>query len=117
MFRPEGTVAGMSFAGGALAVAQLRKLVAPLGALHLDHVGTSQIGGADLIPLQQAGVPVAEVDQDVATYFDWHHTAGDTLDKIDAHDLALDVAAFAFLTHALAESGERLPPPSPPPRW
>jgi hypothetical protein len=103
-------------AGGAQALALIRKLQMPFSALRLDDVIATDEAGADLIPLQKAGVPVLAVNQDMTHYFDWHHTAADTLDKVDAVDLALNVAAFAWITHALAESGERLPPP-PPPTW
>jgi len=70
---------------------------------------SSDEAGADLIPLQAAGVPVLGVNQDMSSYFDWHHTAADTVDKIDPVDLALVVATFSVLTQALAETPERLP--------
>jgi hypothetical protein len=63
-------------------------------------------------------VPVVDVRQDMSTYFDWHHTAADTLDKIDPVDLALMVAAFATVTHAAADSPELLPRTTPSkPSW
>jgi Zn-dependent M28 family amino/carboxypeptidase len=40
-------------------------------------------------------VPVLSLNQDATTYFDWHHSANDTLDKIDAKDLDQNVAAWA----------------------
>jgi Iap family predicted aminopeptidase len=70
--------------------------------------------GADLLPLQAAGVPVAAVEQDVSQYFDWHHTAGDTVDKIDANDHTRAAAAFAGLTWTLADMPGRLPKPPVP---
>ncbi|MBY0420962.1 MAG: M20/M25/M40 family metallo-hydrolase, partial [Parvularculaceae bacterium] len=48
-------------------------------------------GGADVGPLRDAGVPVFELNQDGSAYFDYHHTANDTLDKIDREDLAQNV--------------------------
>jgi Zn-dependent M28 family amino/carboxypeptidase len=112
-----GRPLGYAVAGDATAVALIKKLNAPLTALHLDEVTATDEAGADLIPLQYAGVPVLCLNQDMTSYFDWHHTAAETLDKIDATDLALNVAGFAWMTWALAESEERLPPPPAPPKW
>ena len=36
-------------------------------------------------------------------YFDWHHSANDTLDKIEAKDLDQNVAAWAAAVCAAAE--------------
>jgi carboxypeptidase Q len=62
-------------------------------------------GGADIAPLNQAGVPVFVLRQDGSKYFDYHHTADDTLDKIDRSALSQNVAAWAVLTW-LAADGE-----------
>jgi carboxypeptidase Q len=48
---------------------------------------------------------------DTSKYFDVHHTAADTLDKVDPQALAQATAAFAWVTYALAESREVLPRP------
>jgi carboxypeptidase Q len=53
-------------------------------------------------------VPVLDVAQDHSKYFDWHHTEGDTADKLDPADLSLATAAFANLTWALASAPELL---------
>jgi Zn-dependent M28 family amino/carboxypeptidase len=112
-----GRPLGFTVAGGAPAVALVKKWVAPLASLHLEDVVATDEAGADLIPLQRAGVPVLSLNQDMSSYFDWHHTAADTLDKIDPIDLALDAAAFAWLTYSVASSDEKLPAPPAPPKW
>jgi carboxypeptidase Q len=61
-------------------------------------------GGADIAPLSQAGVPVFVLRQDGSKYFDYHHTADDTLDKIDRSALSQNVAAWAVLTWLAADS-------------
>jgi Iap family predicted aminopeptidase len=111
--RPLGFVA----VGGDEIVDKLRPLTALLGPLGFGEVTHTEEAGADLIPLQALGVPVLAVSQDMSSYFDWHHTAADTLDKIDPADLSLNVVAFSIITHALADSSLRLPAPPPPPRW
>ncbi|HRG98328.1 MAG TPA: M20/M25/M40 family metallo-hydrolase [Polyangiaceae bacterium] len=62
-------------------------------------------GGADLIPLRAAGVPVLDARQDMSTYFDVHHTARDTPDQLREPDLAQATAAVvALLRFATASS-------------
>jgi Zn-dependent M28 family amino/carboxypeptidase len=60
-------------------------------------------GGADLIPLAPAAVPVVGLSQDGTTYFDYHHTANDTLDKIEPKDLDQNVACWAAVAYTAAE--------------
>jgi hypothetical protein len=45
---------------------------------------------------------MVDVAQDVSTYFDFHHTANDTFDKIDPEGLAQVSAAFAVLADGIA---------------
>lgn len=61
-------------------------------------------GGADIGPLAGAGVPVFGLNQDGTRYFDLHHTADDTLDKIDPEQLDQNVAAWAALVWLIADS-------------
>ena len=42
--------------------------------------------------------------QDGSDYFDLHHTADDTLDKIDPAQMAQNVAAWAALVRLIADS-------------
>lgn len=109
-----GLPIGYRVAGGEPSRALLRKWAAPLEHLVPMKINSVEEVGADLIPLQAAGVPVLSVDQDVSDYFDWHHSAGDSIDKINPHHLALATAAFASLTFYTADSQVRLPA-SPPP--
>jgi hypothetical protein len=72
--------------------------------------------GSDLTVL--AGVPQLAIDQDVSDYFEWHHTDGDTADKIDPEAIERSAAAFARLAAEAADRDETLPrlPPNPPRR-
>jgi Zn-dependent M28 family amino/carboxypeptidase len=114
--------AGAGRPTGALVVGEagrdrVKALAAALAPLRADTVTTPPIGGADLIPLQAAGVPIVGVSQDVSGYFDWHHTAADTADKIDPRDFAEAVAAFAVLARELCELPAKLPAPPAPPHF
>ena len=51
----------------------------------------------------EAGVPILELRQDGTRYFDMHHSANDTLDKIDPGVLAQAAAAYATAVWAAAE--------------
>jgi hypothetical protein len=59
-------------------------------------------GAADLNPLEQAGVPVFEPLVDGHSYFNYHHTPADTLDKVDPADLQRHVAVLSSLSWFLA---------------
>jgi Zn-dependent M28 family amino/carboxypeptidase len=88
--------------------------LAPLG---IEPGGNEANGGADLGALRDQGMPVIELWQDGTHYFDYHHTADDTLDKLDRDALDQAVAAFATTAYiaAAAESDfGRLPPPEKP---
>ena len=83
-------------------VAHMADLLAPLG---IAPGSTKQPGGGpDLMPLVSAGVPTLRLHQDGRDYFDLHHTADDTVDKLDAASLDQNVAAFAVVTWLAANS-------------
>jgi carboxypeptidase Q len=70
---------------------------------------TERSPGADIAPLAKAGVPTLGVMQDARTYFNYHHTAADTLDKIVPQELRENAAAMAVMGWALANLPEPLP--------
>jgi carboxypeptidase Q len=80
--------------------------LAPIGATGLSHVDGEV--GADINPLQEAGVPGFAPWVDGRHYFDYHHTAADTLDKVDPQNLRTQVATMAVLAYYLAELPEPL---------
>jgi hypothetical protein len=57
----------------------------------------------DIEPLADKGVPVFGIWQNGVTYFTYHHTAADTLDKIDPEQLRENAACMAVLGYALAD--------------
>jgi carboxypeptidase Q len=61
-------------------------------------------GGSDIAPLEKLGVPVFLLNQDGMKYFDIHHTANDTLERIDPAALSQNVAAWTSLTWLAADS-------------
>ncbi|GLT00074.1 aminopeptidase [Sphingobium jiangsuense] len=65
-------------------------------------------GGADIEPLVNAGISVIDLQQDGTRYFDLHHSADDTLDKIDPAQLAQNVAAWTAVLSIAANAKEIL---------
>jgi carboxypeptidase Q len=65
--------------------------------------------GADISPLTKLGVPGFSPIQDNRTYFNYHHTAADTLDKIVPQELAENAAVVAVTAYALANLEKPLP--------
>jgi len=65
--------------------------------------------GADITAMAEAGVPALGIKQDGRTYFHYHHTAADTLDKIIPAELRENAAAVAVMAYALANMKNPLP--------
>ncbi|VUD68971.1 Aminopeptidase YwaD [Thalassocella blandensis] len=61
-------------------------------------------GGPDIKYLREDGVPTAEFLQNGKDYFDLHHTANDTLDKINKEKLRQNIAAYAQFLYLVADS-------------
>jgi len=70
---------------------------------------TNYSPGADISNMAKAGVPAFGVKQDGRSYFNYHHTAADTLDKIIPRELRENAAAMAVMGYALAEMPQTLP--------
>ncbi len=65
--------------------------------------------GADISGMSEAGVPALGLLQDGRTYFNYHHSAADTLDKIVPTELRENGAAMAVMGYALASMKDPLP--------
>jgi Zn-dependent M28 family amino/carboxypeptidase len=64
----------------------------------------ARFGGSDIEDLEAMGVPVVSLHQDATRYFDIHHSADDTLDKVDRDKIDQNVAVWAVVLYATAES-------------
>jgi carboxypeptidase Q len=93
------------------AVEQLRDLVSVLSSvapLAIETGGT----GADISILKPAGVVLMGHNVEGSTYFDYHHTYADTIDKVDPEELSRNVAVMATVAYILADMPERLGVPA-----
>ena len=97
---------------GQSVIDEIGRLVAPIGISpgSMDRPGS----GPDLIPLVRAGLPSFFYTQNGMDYFNLHHTADDTLDKIEPAALDQNAAAFAVFAFLAADSRVdfRRPPPA-----
>jgi len=90
------------------------ELLAPVLKV-LDSIGATALQpseyppGADISGMSRAGVPAIGILQDGRTYFNYHHTAADTLDKIVPSELRENAAAMAVMGYALATMKDPLP--------
>jgi hypothetical protein len=64
-----------------------------------------RFGGDDVGHLAPLGVPQIGLRQENSHYFDIHHSAEDTLDKVDPVEMDKAVAAWAATIWVIAESG------------
>jgi len=62
----------------------------------------------DIEPLSDKGVPALGIWQNGLSYFSYHHTAADTLDKIVPQELRENAACMAVMGYALASMAEPL---------
>ena len=83
------------------AIKTLATLLAPLG---IAPSTSPAHGGTDVEAIGEAGAGVVDLAQDGTRYFDYHHTADDTLDKIDRAQLDQNVAAWAAMLWLAADS-------------
>jgi carboxypeptidase Q len=81
------------------AYAQLAAALAPLGITRNDK---GEADGTDVEPTIAAGAPWVSLNQDGTYYFDIHHTADDTLDKVDPETLRQNVAAWTTMLAVLS---------------
>jgi hypothetical protein len=83
------------------AIDQMMQVLAPLG---VERGPDNRGHGGDFGAMGDAGMAIIDLGQDGTRYFDWHHTANDTLDKIDPKDLAQNVAVYAVFAYLAADA-------------
>jgi carboxypeptidase Q len=81
---------------------QIAALLEPIGAGKMIREQDSP--EADIAPLVERGVPGIGLDVDRTRYFWFHHSEGDTLDKLDPAELARCVAALAVMAYVTADA-------------
>ena len=104
VFRP----IGFGFTGSDSARQKVKAISSLLKSIGADAVlGTGD--GADIAPsVQEARIPAMSLESDSTKLFLIHHTAADTVDKIDPAEMAKAAAAVTVMAWVVAELPERL---------
>lgn len=84
------------------AIEQIAKVLEPIGVAYDPNRPGG--GGSDLSQMHAKGMAALSLTQDGTDYFDYHHTANDTLDKIDPRALAQNVAVYAAFAYMAAQA-------------
>ncbi|WP_266170690.1 M20/M25/M40 family metallo-hydrolase [Dyella subtropica] len=84
------------------AIEQIAKVIEPVGVAYDAKLPGG--GGSDLSQMHGKGMAALTLTQDGTDYFDYHHTANDTLDKIDPRELAQNVAVYAAFSYMAAQA-------------
>src|SRR3954453_18169489 len=104
VFRPQG----FGFTGSDAARETVKTIATLLSGIAADQISPGG-GGADIGPSMQEGhVPGMSLDVDGSKYFLIHHTAADTVDKIDPVEMAKCAAAVAVMAYVVADLPQRL---------
>jgi carboxypeptidase Q len=101
---------GFRFSGSDAALTQAQQigsLLNPIGAGKITREPESP--EADIAPLVEVGVPGMGLDVDRTRYFWFHHSDGDTLDKLDPAELGRCVAAMAVMAYVAADVPQIFP--------
>lgn len=104
VFKPSGVSAGTTEAGVAMA-RDIASLLSRFGAASAVAGGPQ----ADIGPLYAAGVPTIAPVVDGSKYFWYHHSAGDTVDKLNPREVAECVALMAVMAYVIADMPGTLP--------
>jgi carboxypeptidase Q len=105
VFRP----LGVGFTGSEAARDIVKTIAVLLSGIQADQV-TPGGGGADIGPsVQEAHIPAMSLDVDGSKYFAIHHTAADTIDKLDPVEMAKCAATVAVMAYVVADMQQRLP--------
>lgn len=93
-----------------LAEAQMADIVTLLDPIRPMVVETGW-SGADVGQMKDAGVMLLGHRVEGSSYFDYHHSHADTLDKVDPERLTQNIAALAVLAYIVADMPARLGEP------
>ena len=95
---------GFTFKGDSMQVEKIfkwKKLFEQYGL----HIWEHGYGGADINHLEKQGTMLIGLSPDSQRYFDYHHAASDTFDKVNRRELELGAASMAALVYLISEYG------------
>ena len=92
----------------AIAAEQMQEILSLLSPSLGELKATVGGSGADVSPMKPSGVLLMGHHVEGATYFDYHHTHADTIDKVDPQELSQNVAMLTTVAYILADMPERI---------
>jgi carboxypeptidase Q len=95
---------GIYYAGKADLGRWLRPVTQVLDGIGAGSLVNAPETGEDIAGMTEKGVPSFAPIQDSRFYFNYHHTAADTFDKLDKKHLNENAAIMAVLGYALADA-------------
>ncbi len=104
VFAPEG----FNFTGSTAAMKLLQGVIPLLRPLGAEKLGLGA-GGSDIGQLLMEGVPIMDLKTANSRYFWYHHTAADTMDKLNETEFRKCVAATSAMIWGIAEMPTTLP--------
>lgn len=100
---------GFIFAGKEEALPYLRPIANILSSQGAGQIDRQPNASSDISTLTAKGVPSFGPWFDTRTYFNYHHTAADTFDKVVLKELAENASLMAVLAYGLANLEQPLP--------
>ena len=100
---------GIIFAGKPEAVPFLRPIADILSSQGASQIDVRPNASSDISTLTALGVPSFAPWFDTRTYFNYHHNAADTFDKVNPKELAENTSVMAVLAYGLANLEQPLP--------
>jgi Zn-dependent M28 family amino/carboxypeptidase len=100
---------GLIYAGKPELAGWLRPVAHVLEPIGAGVLQPNEEAGEDIAAIVSQGVPGFAPLQDSRFYFNYHHTAADTFDKVDPVHLAENAAVMVVGAYAIAEAQEKAP--------
>jgi carboxypeptidase Q len=89
-----------------------RPVLEDLGAAAVDR-SMQYAFDSDGGPFLRRGVPVLDLNADDSRYEEIHHRSTDTIERVNAHNLAVGAATVAVTAYAIADAPNRVAPHTP----
>ncbi len=100
---------GFVFAGKPEALPFFAPIISILSSQGASQIDLRPRASSDISTLTEVGVPSFGPWFDTRTYFNYHHNAADTFDKVDPKHLAENGSVMAVLAYGLANLEQPLP--------
>ncbi|MDD4968377.1 MAG: M20/M25/M40 family metallo-hydrolase [Paludibacter sp.] len=95
---------GFGIDAGDSVINSLKKLAEPLVDYGIYKTGKGY-GGVDIAPLKSFGIPLVGLMTNSQRYFEYHHSANDTVENVSRREMQLGTAAIASLVYLIDKNG------------